>query len=504
MKKIISITLIFALCLCLCACGGNKPGNSLTSPNESNKNDTFLNSDDPNKPTVMNMFYRNTLGIEIVSDNPDIQAVDQKADDLLKKIEDYPDSLKATGKTYYVSAEGDDKNDGLTPETAVKSYLVIKNIVTNGDVVLFRRGDIFRGQIRLMPGVSYGAYGTGIKPRIYGSIDGKEGEWKETDDDIYTYNAPMTNYSNIIFNNGEAVGRPVQKKDELTDKALNVLYKSGKISVYSPDGNPAEIFDNIEIVDDAYCLVAGNGNGEDSRDITLQNLCIMYTGVHCIGGLGSAFNFTIEGCVIGFAGGRDLYKGGNPVSLGNAIEFWYEAENVNVHDNYIFQCYDTGITHQGPNSKFNNIRYTDNLIEYCVWGIEAWTSHEEDQEGPDNTYGEVYIENNIIRHSGYGWGSLDRPDKNVYADITYSAGDHTKPLRISGNILDRTRRNAINLNNFPDKSLLILTDNTFLIEGKRGTAINVIRDTCKIGDDFDAFANKFFGTVSGNKLIDVA
>ncbi|MBQ6816659.1 MAG: hypothetical protein IJP26_05465 [Clostridia bacterium] len=482
----------------------NETDNSQTTAPENNSGVSYTSPSGKNFPKVLGIFNRNTLGIEITSDNAEIKAVDTKANAALSKIENYPDTLKASGQTYYIAANGNDSNSGTSASSAKKTYNSVKGVLKSGDVVLFRRGDIFRGQIRLISGVSYGAYGSGIKPRIYGSIDGKEGEWKETDDNIYTYSAQMKNYSNIIFNNGEAVGRPVQKKDELTKNPLNVLYKGGKISVYCPYGNPKQVFDSIEIVDDAYCLVAGNGG--DSKNITLQNLCIMYTGVHCVGGLGAAEDFTIEGCVIGFAGGRDLYKGGNPVSLGNAIEFWCEAENVNVHDNYIFQCYDTGISHQGPNSKFNNIRYSDNLIEYCVWGIEAWTSHDTNQVGSNNTYGDVYIENNIIRHSGYGWGSLDRPDKNVYADITYSAADHVKPLKISGNIFDRPRKYSINLNNYPNKSLLILTDNTFLVEPKRTTIFyySVDRDGCKANNDVNAYINKYYGTVSGNKIISVS
>ncbi len=468
----------------------NSSGSSYTAPTGENF------------PKVLGIFNRNTVGIKISSSDPEIKAVDAKADAALNKIENYPDSLKASGTTYYIASNGSDSNSGTSASSPKKTYNSVKGILKSGDVVLFRRGDIFRGQMRLISGVSYGAYGSGIKPRIYGSIDGKEGEWKETEENIYTYSSPMKNYSNIVFNNGEAVGRPVQDKSELTKNPLNVLYKSGKISVYCPYGNPKQVFNSIEIVDDAYCLVAGNGG--DSKNITLQNLCIMYTGVHCVGGLGAASNFTIEGCVLGFAGGRDLYAG--KVSLGNAIEFWYEAENINVHDNYIFQCYDTGITHQGPNSKFNNIRYSDNLIEYCVWAIEAWTSHDTDQVGSNNTYGDVYIENNIIRHSGYGWGSLDRPDKNVYCDITYSASDHVKPLKISGNIFDRPRKYSINLNNYPDKSLLILTDNTFLVEPKRTTIFysSVNRDGCKVNNDVNAYINKYYGTVSGNQIISVS
>lgn len=44
--------------------------------------------------------------------------IEQKAEQLLKKIKSARPNLKITGTTYYVSNEGDDAADGLSPETA--------------------------------------------------------------------------------------------------------------------------------------------------------------------------------------------------------------------------------------------------------------------------------------------------------------------------------------------------------------------------------------------------
>ncbi|MBR3960945.1 MAG: hypothetical protein IKK13_01890, partial [Clostridia bacterium] len=269
-----------------------------------------------------------------------------------------------------------------------------------------------------------------------------------------------------------------------------------KIYVYSPDGNPADVFASIEIAQ-GYCLFVGNSTGE-LRNVKVQNLAIMYAGVHGFGKLGKSYNVEIEGCVLGFHGGRDLYTTGN--SLGNAIEFWGVAKDIKVHDNYIFQCFDTGITHQGTvgggKNTFDNIKYYNNLIEYCVWSIEAW------QESGD-TYGDVTIEGNICRYAGWGWGSLDRPDKNVYSDIQYTRA-HTGNLIIKNNIFDRSRGGTFGMGKreyFDDKaSLYQFTDNTIVIAKNRSLG-SILGESCGYNGNYDAFLNKYFGTVSGNKIV---
>ena len=248
MKKVISLILTVAMLLSLCACGGSGNGNGGTASLGNAAADLVEAKE--NNPTTMGLFYRNTIGAPIASDDADVKVIDQKSDALLKTIEDAPDTLKANGgATYYLSADGDDKNDGLTPETAKKDYMVLKTFLKAGDLVLFRRGDIFRGQVKLVSGVSYGAYGEGPKPRFYGSTDGLDGTWEETETPhVYKFNQSIGNYSNIVFNSGEFVGRPVKNMKDITKKPLNTCWQ-GKLYVYSPDGNPGEIFHHIEIVD---------------------------------------------------------------------------------------------------------------------------------------------------------------------------------------------------------------------------------------------------------------
>jgi len=83
----------------------------------------------------------------------------------------------AIATDYYVAANGRDENDGLSPE---RPWLTPARVSTAdlapGDTVRFRRGDVWRGQIRPKSGtegavVTYTSYGDGPKPVILGSMD---------------------------------------------------------------------------------------------------------------------------------------------------------------------------------------------------------------------------------------------------------------------------------------------------------------------------------------------
>ena len=98
-----------------------------------------------------------------------------------------------TGTAYYVSNDGDDNNDGLTPETAWQSAEKVGKesmeggILQFGDAVFFRRGDIFRSfdydpgtnpfTCRI-DGITYSAYGEGAKPIITSSPENGAGAEK--------------------------------------------------------------------------------------------------------------------------------------------------------------------------------------------------------------------------------------------------------------------------------------------------------------------------------------
>ena len=138
-----------------------------------------------------------------------------------------------TGTAYYVSNDGNDDNDGLSPETAWKTLKKVAEVngfwgdaplLKAGDAVFFRRGDVFRmkeigwdpyladeAALHLkVDGVTYSAYGEGEKPIITESTENGSGaeKWNlvyedDTGKKIWQYYRDMRDVSMIVLNDGE-------------------------------------------------------------------------------------------------------------------------------------------------------------------------------------------------------------------------------------------------------------------------------------------------------------
>lgn len=358
---------------------------------------------------------------------------------LKKEIIEYNISADVAGTKYYVSPNGNDENDGKSPDTPWKTVAMVNEYTfDSGDGVYFERGGIWREQLKTKNGVTYSAYGNGAKPALYGSVDGTGADkWTLTENEnIWVYNEIFTNRypANIVFNNETAWGIKVQESSTnpgyrvnrgmcwngigYTDNSalpftgaeslggnLEFWYDSaeGKLYLYCDYGNPGEYFDTLEL-----CL-SGNGIASKggSKNVTIDNLCIKYAANHGIGAF-NAYNYTVQYCVIGFIGGN---------GLGNAIESWTNANNYYVHHNYAYQCYDCAFTAQGTvttaDVTIQNVTMHDNIAEYCNSGLEFWlgTSKEYYDQGSRGIMRDVDLYNNYTLYAGYGWSS-QRPGKD--------------------------------------------------------------------------------------------
>ena len=135
----------------------------------------------------------------------EIEAISEK---LKQEILNAPDCLEIKGTTYYVSNDGCDDNDGLSAETPWKTLVKASEAdLKEGDGVLFRRGDLFRGKVATKPGVSYGAYGVGEKPKLYGSdknlADPALWTLWDADHHIWKLNEKILDTGTLVFNDGE-------------------------------------------------------------------------------------------------------------------------------------------------------------------------------------------------------------------------------------------------------------------------------------------------------------
>ena len=324
------------------------------------------------------------------------------------------DVSNITGSIFYVSNDGDDNNDGLSQNSAWKTLnklnqMMSSKTVKNGDAVLFRRGDTFRGNVALKDNnITLGSYGNESlsKPKIWGSSynAAKEGEWEELYTNYWVY---KVNGENAIFPNdiggvwyfcdsksnkncdrtttdGKTFYAFGQKTstwanvEETPESIAGVLHKdlafyhAGQASasttkdasgtsmggakgqqliVYSV-GNPATRFDDIEISLGKNGIAVGQLN-----NIVVDNLQISFFGAHGVGA-GTLSNLTVTNCEISFVGGMNQKFDSNeywPLRYGNGIEIYGSIESKTnypvkdgfvVRNNYVYEIYDAGLTFQ--------------------------------------------------------------------------------------------------------------------------------------------------------------
>ena len=387
----------------------------------------------------------------------------QKANDMKTAVlsSPNPEHSAFAGTCYYVSVDGSDDNDGKSPERPVATLKKIETLgLKPGDAVLFRRGDLFRHDHALAAqnGVTYSAWGKGPKPTLCGSLQNYADPalWKETQySGIWKCTKPLHNVGLITFDHDpRMIGKydvicgtmvppilemgprgnfdfkcepPLQLRNDLefwTDDDARCLYlRSTK--------NPGSRFQRIEIAPDNHCIRV-----LDKTGVVVDNLHITMFGRNGISGQHGVRDLEVKNCIIDYVGGSILWKkwkNRHNVRFGNAVEVFGSCQGYRVHDNWIYQIYDTGITHQANNLTqsriiHENVEYWNNLIEYCFWSIEYYNVR--------NKYGitrNIYVHDNFCRFGGEGWGCPLRKEVTPMYSFAHRA-EETSNYRTEKNI----------------------------------------------------------------------
>lgn len=405
---------------------------------------------------------------------------DAEAAALKNTIINAADSVSVTGTTYYVSNDGNDSNNGKSPAAAIKTIAKVKQLdLKSGDAVLFRRGDTFRTdeRITVKNGVTYSAYGTGAKPKIYGSVKNYADKniWTSADAKVWSTAISADDAENVVFNDGESVGNRKTSLSHLRENGDFYFDSSAKILyLYLDQINPGFNFNSIEISSAEYLLYGMGSAANPSlyiRNIAISNLELKYAATHAIS-LGFAENINISNCEIGWVGGKFQSVSDN-VRLGNAIQLWRIAKNCNISGNYIYQAFDAAITFQGTaTNQYADLTFNNNLIEYCSMNFEFW-AHVNGVPDANASVENVLFNNNILRFGGLGFGGLQRNNKMDQAFILtwnaqYSA-NQIENFQIKNNIFDVANCNFYYAKN--TANLLDISNNTYY--QKAGSAFQI-------------------------------
>ncbi|HOZ50018.1 MAG TPA: right-handed parallel beta-helix repeat-containing protein, partial [Candidatus Hydrogenedentes bacterium] len=183
--------------------------------------------------------------------------------------------------TYYVDAEtGNDTSYGLTTDTAWRSAEKVSGTAfAPGDEILFRRGQMWRGQINVTSSgvegnpITYGAYGSGAAPIFHGArevagwIDAGSGR----------YSATVTPKPELVI----FAGTKGLQQDTLgdVDEELEWFWESDTLTVYSLV-EPEE----IEASSTAGLLAILDKSYITARDIEFRyaNYCVAVMDSNCV------------------------------------------------------------------------------------------------------------------------------------------------------------------------------------------------------------------------------
>ena len=359
-----------------------------------------------------------------------------KAEERKQAILNSPTEVKVTGKKYYVSNNGNDENDGLTPETAWATLVKVNGMafgshLKSGDGVFFERGGIWRGQIaNHSEGITYSAYGEGPKPKIIYSPESGVGKskwqlWYDKDGKkIWKFYEEMRECGNIVFNDGESYAvrmlsrwdgkkavfptDPNKKFDIVEGLSRDLTFYStfndneisklpidssagdliGPVYLRCDKGNPGELYKSIEFQSNMWGFIFGIISAKNN--VTIDNLCLMYINYW---GIMGADNMTVQNCEIAWCGGTVFSI--DPESPwvdtdGGSIYCGY-TNNVTVRNNYFHETGSIGWEANSENDVFENINVTGNLFERCDGGVCI---------GGLGKYKNINISNNYILYSG--------------------------------------------------------------------------------------------------------
>ena len=359
------------------------------------------------------------------------------------------------------------KTTYTVPKTAsVSTLMSTLSNAANNSVVLLERGGAWRipagsneGFV-LKNGVSLGAYGTGAKPVLLGSsYNYASRTWTEVSSNIWRTqvtgghdaNRPCTAF---FYNNTTYSTKPL---------AGVIIKNNARFSSYSQLSKEGEVYYNItdtHFTTDPYVYVYSTSNpstkytdieiGEKHTVLTalgynnIDNICIKYGG-HGITTSG-ANSVTVTNCDISYIGGT---PNGSDETMGNGIQFGQGGKNLTVHNCYVHDCYDAGITFQSWSGQytFDGVNFTDNLLVDNFYNIEFFTTGTPENKtsassgSKDGTMKNINISGNIMRFAG-GW-SFNQRQGNILrcANICVTAGAYyvnTQNMVITGNIFDCT------------------------------------------------------------------
>lgn len=366
-----------------------------------------------------------------------------------------------TGTAYYLSNNGSDANDGKSEKTPWQSLSMLRQngLLHYGDAVFFERGSMWYAadgfNIDNVEGLTFSAYGTGEKPKFYGSIENSSGaeKWSlyyqgSDGRKIWKYYKKMPDAGVVVFNGGKSFAKrdtplwdgtnyyPIEnytlrktaydvKKDlpnlyafpeleypktpydekyvflKSPNTSGGFAYVEGDFYLRCDKGNPGSVYSEIQISTPHSFL---NGMADYG---TIDNLCLSYSTQTAAGGADSEkadSHLIFQNSECAWMGGGVYEYVTDPAP---AVSVMGGGFNVNGSDEtiqscYAHHCYQEGVTLEAfsmNDGMIENITMNGNLNEYCMMGdmLINWDS----TVRPSHQFKNFYYTDNMVLYSGF-------------------------------------------------------------------------------------------------------
>jgi len=370
---------------------------------------------------------------------------------------------------YYVKNGGSDVANGLADGTAWATINKVNTTIAPGDSVFFKRGDTWREQLIPISGTLgdhtyYGAYGTGVKPLILGSVEkNEESDWTNVSGNIWTTATGTftVDVGNLIFNGEDTCGVKIMSATPTLDAQGEFWYDftNDLVRIYSV-GNPAVFYRDIE------CALMRNLIHHTNKDyVTYQNLDVRYSGRHGIGTSTGSSYVNVYDCDFSYIGGGD--DGVYETRLGNGVEFWAASNNCYVERCTFDNIYDAAISPQGDVGTYEvyNLYFRNNIISRSEYSYELFW-HDASASAHN-----IYFENNTCVNAGGGWSHFQRPDgaRGCHVRIGHVLSSATDVM-IRNNIFYEATERIIYYHNAAELAKITLNYNCYYQSGGKSYA----------------------------------
>ena len=371
---------------------------------------------------------------------------------------------------YYLSNNGNDENNGLSPDFSIKSIKKLNEIMSCGDTARFKCGDTFYGRIMppknntSLPPTTYESYGQGAKPIISQYKKPNNGAWENIGDNTWRLDLKdTTKFTGNTLNLDTNVG---------FIKVSGVIHAVNAFSTENLQ-NDWDFYSDDQYLYVKLSVCPDNASGDIQIACNIHNLwfqdnivvdSIIFCGGGAHGIAGVAHGAHISNCEFHEIGGSILpgYPTKN-TRYGNGVECWTDSSDVLVENCKFSNIYDVAITMQGNSAEkgWTNITFKNNVIWNCQQAFEIWSGGDK----PDTGFKNCHFENNVCLHSGYSWSYDVRPNKEVSSHLlVYGLECPLRDVKVKNNVF----YNARNFQIFKSGGMTqlpydyVIEDNTFI------------------------------------------